>query len=175
MSRRSRCQRASCFRGAVSVFQNGFLLHLLSRKSLCIVRIIPVFRRQRGGDSFRKSLVDGRPISAKRQRRDADTLSAQCAEARRNRAALSSCRASSREYVDLDQGTFRFTGELWTQCHSPAIARFGPVSTDDHAERHKGSLSNNLAAQLSILAIVVIVLLHGHANNAVHTIASRLW
>ena len=37
-----------------------------------------------------------------------------------------------------------------------------------------GSLSNNLAAQLSILAIVVIVLLHGHANNVVHTIASRL-
>jgi hypothetical protein len=37
-----------------------------------------------------------------------------------------------------------------------------------------GSLSNNLAAQLSISAIVVIVLLHGHANNVVHTIASRL-
>jgi len=38
-----------------------------------------------------------------------------------------------------------------------------------------GSLSNNLAVQLSILAIVVIVLLHGHANNVVHTMASRLW
>ena len=37
-----------------------------------------------------------------------------------------------------------------------------------------GSLSNILAAQLSILAIVVIVLLHGHANKVVHTIASRL-
>jgi hypothetical protein len=34
-------------------------------------------------------------------------------------------------------------------------------------------LSNNLAAQLSVLAIVVIVLLHGHANNVVSMIASR--
>ena len=36
-----------------------------------------------------------------------------------------------------------------------------------------GGLPSNLAALLSILTIVVILLLHGHANNLVSMVASR--
>jgi hypothetical protein len=36
-----------------------------------------------------------------------------------------------------------------------------------------GRLSTNLAVQLGILAMVVIVLLHGHSHSAVSMIASQ--
>jgi hypothetical protein len=76
-------------------------------------------------------------------------------------------------YIDLDQGIFSIRGRDLGCGVIPQRWRFGSVNTDDLQGNKDAGLSNNLAAELSILAIVVIVLLHGHANNVVHMIASR--